>query len=152
VRLLAHGCEGARSYVSPSTKPPSAEPRFSCVVSAPGEASIPLATLPEEEKGREREREENPRPFTGLLAVAAVSYLGLRGAPLYRRTATLGFTHLTFSTPFPILSLSDLALRSPGVPSSADVLSILFSHLASRALPASVYPAFSPAHSLHRPP
>lgn len=26
-------------------------------------------------------------PFTGLPAVAAVSYLGLRGAPLYRRTA-----------------------------------------------------------------
>lgn len=55
------------------------------------------------EAKRDRER-ENPRPFTDLLAVAAVSYLGLRGAPLYRRTATLGSPpHLLYSA-FPILS------------------------------------------------
>lgn len=40
---------------------------------------------------REKERERTPAPLRGLAAaVAAVSYLGLRGAPLYRRTATLG--------------------------------------------------------------
>lgn len=50
----------------------------------------------------ERER-ENPRPFTDLLAVAAVSYLGLRGAPLYRRTATLGSPpHLLYSVSYPL--------------------------------------------------
>lgn len=37
---------------------------------------------------RDREKRKPPgHPFTGLPAVAVVSYLGLRGAPLYRRTA-----------------------------------------------------------------
>lgn len=45
----------------------------------------------------ETEKGENPRPFTGLPAVAAVSYLGLRGAPLYRRTATLDSLPLRLS-------------------------------------------------------
>lgn len=50
---------------------------------------------------REKERERTPAPLRGLAAaVAAVSYLGLRGAPLYRRTATLGslplHPHLVF--------------------------------------------------------
>lgn len=36
-----------------------------------------------------RRRLKTPAPSRGLPAVAAVSYLGLRGAPLYRRTATL---------------------------------------------------------------
>lgn len=45
----------------------------------------------------ETKKGENPRPFTGLPAVAAVSYLGLRGAPLYRRTATLDSLPLRLS-------------------------------------------------------
>lgn len=121
-------CPRLRRSEVTSLLPPN--PRFSYVVSAPGEASISSSPPTEGRRKRkgdiererdiDREREENPRPFTGLLAVAAVSYLGLRGAPLYRRTATLGSPSprllLTFSTPFPILSLSltwSLALAPP---------------------------------------
>lgn len=88
---------------------------------------------------------ENPRPFTGLLAVAAVSYLGLRGAPLYRRTATLSSPpHLLHSVSYslsfrlgltlPTIFLPPIFSRSPSF-SPLDVL------------PASVYPDFSPTHS-----
>lgn len=110
VVLLAHGCEGARLRLS---SPPHTKPRFSCVVSTPVRQASPLT--PRHPLGER----ENPRPFTGLLAVAAVSYLGLRGAPLYRRTATLGSPpHLLHSVSYS-LSLSDLASRSHGLPSSA---------------------------------
>lgn len=55
------------------------------------ERDSPLGGQTRKERQREKERERTPAPLRGLAAaVAAVSYLGLRGAPLYRRTATLG--------------------------------------------------------------
>lgn len=61
-----------------------------------------------------RRERENPRPFTGLLAVAAVSYLGLRGAPLYRRTATLGSPpHLLYSVSYSLSFRLGLTLPRP---------------------------------------
>ena len=44
-----------------------------------------------------RRRVKTPASLRGLPAVAAVSYLGLRGAPLYRRTATLDSPPLSAS-------------------------------------------------------
>lgn len=43
--------------------------------------------------------------------MAAVSYLGLRGAPLYRRTATLGSPpHLLYSVSYPLFPTRSPAL------------------------------------------
>lgn len=84
----------------------------------------PCHSATNEERGfyRVGQREFNPRPFTGLPAVAAVSYLGLRGAPLYRRTATLSsfsfsrLLSLSFARP-PSASLSSHLSTTPAAPS-----------------------------------
>lgn len=74
----------------------------------------PLRTPGTGSRGKRERRQgrdgENPRPFTGLPVVAAVSYLGLRGAPLYRRTATL------VSPPHHLLRLHLLVFRAGSPP------------------------------------
>lgn len=124
--------------LSPPT--PHETPLFLCRL-YPGEASTPANPLAIHS---ERER-ENPRPFTGLLAVAAVSYLGLRGAPLYRRTATLSSPpHLLHSVSYSLSFRLGLTLPTIFLP---PILSRSPSFSPLDVLPASVYPDFSPTHS-----
>lgn len=108
-----------RGCVSPPH--PHTKPRFSCVVSTSLRQASPLT--PRHPLGER----ENPRPFTGLLAVAAVSYLGLRGAPLYRRTATLGSPpHLLHSVSYSLSFRLGLTLPRSSSRRHSRVLSVLF--------------------------
>lgn len=97
------------------------EPRFSCVVSAPGEAGLPPLTSrhpPEaserdrdKERNTERERERTPAPLRVCWRwrrCRILASVARRSIDVQPPSAHL----LTFSAPFPILSLSDLASRS----------------------------------------
>ena len=93
-------------------------PRQSIRVSS---SSLPISWEQRKRKGvKQRDGfpqplERRSRPFTGPPVVAAVSYLGLRGAPLYRRTPTHLFTVLFTPLPpiYPSPSLLLLLLLHP---------------------------------------
>lgn len=144
VVLFAYGCEGARLRLSPPH--PTTKPRFSCVVSTPVRQAVPANPL-----ATDSERERTPAPLRVCWRwrrCRILASVARRSIDVQPPSAHL----LTFSTPFPILSLSDLASRSLGglLPTARLSRSPSFSPV--DMLPASVYPDFSPTHSPHRPP
>lgn len=131
-----------RGWVSPSTLHET--PLFLCRL-YPGEASSPATPRHPFE-----ERERTPAPLRVCWRwrrCRILASVARRSIDVQPPSAHL----LTFSTPFPILSLSDLASCSLDLPPS-DILARSPSFSLLDLLPASVYPDFSPTHSLHRPP